>query len=466
MTVSRNAIGNLINRYRAVLKKCFLLNVFGTLVVAGTLAMGGSAGAALNLSDTPDGGVLISGGTLPDGTYETSKNISVGNGSLILGSTADKPAAISTTGKMTLSGGDISVITSGDKISGALQMRPDNNRSPAVVPGTTNTFIPNDDPALKPAVHTLFAQEGMALQGTSINLGAPRVAPGAAPSAADIAKSWEGTRLDLKTAGDMSVRSGDFRVANIAFPIKSEPNAALRFDAGGALNVSGGTFTLEGQGVANPSRSNYDGPSLMSLKARKDLVIDGGTFDIKSARLHLNSTDGKVIINNGEFNIDNTSPYPAWQTFDMAGGKAVVRDPAANTQDKYGVFGSLDTTSELEVNGGTFNIGSENSYPGANYINMANKRATFNGGTFNLYGRGNFGNNKAELVINGGTYNMINGGSFGGRNTNGPGVDMRGGDYNFIGNGMIYVATEADYLEKAGHNKTSVSISGGTFSYG
>ena len=466
MTVSRNAIGNLINRYRAVLKKCFLLNMFGTIVVAGTLALGGSAGAALNISDTADGGVLISGGTLPDGTYETSKNIAVGDGSLVLGSTADNPATISTTGKMTLSGGDISVITSGDKISGALQMRPDNNKSPAVVPGTTNTFIPNNDPALKPAVHTLFAKESMSLQGTAINLGAPRVAGGAAPSPADIAKSWEGTRLDLRTDGNMSIQSGDFRVANIAFPIKSEPNAALRFDAGGTLNVSGGTFTLEGQAVANPARKNYDGPSLMSLKAQKDLVIDGGTFDIKSARLHLNSTDGKVIINNGEFNIDNTSPYPAWQTFDVVNGQAVVRPQASNTQDKYGVFGSLDTTSELEVNGGVFNIGSENSYPGANYINMANKRATLNGGTFNLYGSGNFGNNKADLIINGGTYNMTNGGSFGGRNTNGPAVVMSGGDYNFIGNGMIYVATEADYLEKADYNRTSISISGGTFSYG
>lgn len=466
MAVSRNAIGNLIKRYRAVLKKCFLLNTFGSLVVAGMLAAGGTAGAALNLSNT-QGGIAISGGTLEEGVYETSRNISVGTGTLILGSTADKPAAIATTGTMTFSGGDISTATSGNKISGALQMRPDNGKSPAVVPGTTNTFIPNTDPALKPAVHSLFAQEGMSLQGTAINLGAPRVAAGSAPLPSDIAKSWEGNRLDLRTAGDMDIQSGDFRVANIAFPIKSEPDAALRLDAGGTLNVSGGTFTLEGQGVANPSRRNYDGPSLMSLKAGKDLVIDGGTFDIKSARLHLNAADGKVIINDGEFNIDNTSPYPAWQTFDIVNGQAVVRDPANNTQDKYGVFGSLDTSSEIEVNGGVFNIGSENSLPGSNaYINMAKGRATFNGGTFNLYGRGNFGNNKADLIINGGTYNMINGGSFGGRNTSGPAVDMRGGEYNFIGNGMIYVATEAAYLDDDAHNRTSISIGGGTFSYG
>lgn len=42
---TKNAIGNLINRYRAVLKKCTLLNTFGTLAVAGMLLMG-SAGIA------------------------------------------------------------------------------------------------------------------------------------------------------------------------------------------------------------------------------------------------------------------------------------------------------------------------------------------------------------------------------------------------------------------------------------
>ena len=41
MTMSKGAVGNLINRYRAVLKKCHMLNVFGSLAVAGMLVMGG-----------------------------------------------------------------------------------------------------------------------------------------------------------------------------------------------------------------------------------------------------------------------------------------------------------------------------------------------------------------------------------------------------------------------------------------
>ena len=47
MTLSRGAIGNLVNRYRAVLRKCRMMNVFGSLAVAGMLVAGntGFAGA-------------------------------------------------------------------------------------------------------------------------------------------------------------------------------------------------------------------------------------------------------------------------------------------------------------------------------------------------------------------------------------------------------------------------------------
>lgn len=45
MQLTKGAIGNLINRYKAVLKKCHMLNVFGSLAVAGMLVMGGAAAA-------------------------------------------------------------------------------------------------------------------------------------------------------------------------------------------------------------------------------------------------------------------------------------------------------------------------------------------------------------------------------------------------------------------------------------
>lgn len=52
MQLTKGAIGNLINRYKAVLKKCHLMNTFGSLAVAGMLVMGG-AGVAVAAEDVP-----------------------------------------------------------------------------------------------------------------------------------------------------------------------------------------------------------------------------------------------------------------------------------------------------------------------------------------------------------------------------------------------------------------------------
>lgn len=65
MQLTKGAIGNLINRYRAVLKKCHLLNVFGSLAVAGMLVMGGAAAAgAVDVNPVTGAGVLYYNGSL------------------------------------------------------------------------------------------------------------------------------------------------------------------------------------------------------------------------------------------------------------------------------------------------------------------------------------------------------------------------------------------------------------------
>lgn len=57
--LTKGAIGNLVNKYRAVLKKCGLLNVFGSLAVVGALVPGGAGlAAAANWNDNE---VVISG---------------------------------------------------------------------------------------------------------------------------------------------------------------------------------------------------------------------------------------------------------------------------------------------------------------------------------------------------------------------------------------------------------------------
>ena len=64
--LTKGAIGNLINRYRAVLKKCNLINTFGSLAVAGMMVMGTAGMAAaedVSIDTTPKVENSLSAGT-------------------------------------------------------------------------------------------------------------------------------------------------------------------------------------------------------------------------------------------------------------------------------------------------------------------------------------------------------------------------------------------------------------------
>ena len=109
MQLTKGAIGNLINRYKAVLKKCHLMNTFGSLAVAGMLVMGG-AGVAVAADD-----VALGAGGSYDKTDEVNHLMGGGlykDNNL----TANKPVATDIT--LTVEGGSISEIIGGSYISG------------------------------------------------------------------------------------------------------------------------------------------------------------------------------------------------------------------------------------------------------------------------------------------------------------------------------------------------------------
>ena len=85
--LTKGAIGNLVNKYRAVLKKCRLLNLFGTLALTGALTVGaaGMAGAAPTWG--PDQDVTITGNeTLSNGGQAQSLAIGGAGNSLTVSS--------------------------------------------------------------------------------------------------------------------------------------------------------------------------------------------------------------------------------------------------------------------------------------------------------------------------------------------------------------------------------------------
>lgn len=72
MILSKNAVGNLINRYKAVLGKCRLINTFGSLALAAALALG-SAGLAVAATEWgPDKDVVITSEESVSGLQQAS----------------------------------------------------------------------------------------------------------------------------------------------------------------------------------------------------------------------------------------------------------------------------------------------------------------------------------------------------------------------------------------------------------
>lgn len=126
MQLTKGAIGNLINRYTAVLKKCHLMNTFGSLAVAGMLVMGGAgvavAGAAGGTTEPAAKSQIVITNTSENkaltGTYEGYENekggvISVTTGATGVtitdatfdGNTANFGGAIWNEGTLTVNGG-------------------------------------------------------------------------------------------------------------------------------------------------------------------------------------------------------------------------------------------------------------------------------------------------------------------------------------------------------------------------
>ena len=79
MMMSRNALGNLINRYRAVLKKCRMLNMLGTLVLVGNCICGmPQAAIAADVMLKQENLYIFSNGNPPyDGQYDGNLTIDI-----------------------------------------------------------------------------------------------------------------------------------------------------------------------------------------------------------------------------------------------------------------------------------------------------------------------------------------------------------------------------------------------------
>lgn len=333
MQLTKGAIGNLINRYRAVLKKCHLLNVFGSLAVAGMLVMGGAAAAGA--ADD----VALGGG----GTYDNTEAVNhLMGGGLYKNDqlTADTPVVSDIT--LSVEGGSISEIIGGSYISGI------NAGYQNATHGTITTTISGATTSAE------FVVGGSKLANN--NLGQDMTSSlTTGTTAVTIKGGTFGTEGTAK-AYEL-VMGGNY--------VKTGTGASgTATTDGSSVTVNGGTFHASVVGGSVAHRYNGTGVSTVTDNGNTSVTITGGTFNPSESSL----TDGQgginlkaAVIGGGLAYGANTSTVlgsddaPATSRVTISGenttinGKVVAGSVVAN--GGYAAIVHGDTS--LSMNGGT-----------------------------------------------------------------------------------------------------------------
>lgn len=367
MQLTKGAIGNLINRYKAVLKKCHLMNTFGSLAVAGMLVMGG-AGVAVAAED-----VALGAGGSYDKTNEVNHLM---GGGLYKDNqlTADTPVATDIT--LTVEGGSISEIIGGSYISGT------NADYKNATHGTITTTISGKTTSAE------FVVGGSKLannDGATLETGTTAVTI----NGGTFGTAGETDAYELVMGGNY-IKTG------------TGANGTATTD-GSSVTVNGGTFhaSVVGGSVAH----NYSGAGITNVfdNGNTSVTITGGTFNPSKSSL-ANDKGGinlkAAVIGGGLAYGTNTSSVLGSDAQDVTSrvainggeihGKVVAGSVVAN--DGYSAIVHGDTL--LSMSGGTVSddlVGggmvqdatslSGEDAPSHNLIVTGNAGVTVDGGT-------------------------------------------------------------------------------------
>ena len=265
--LTKGAIGNLVNKYRAVLKKCRLLNLFGTLALTGALTVGaaGMAGAAPTWG--PDQDVTITGNeTLSNGGQAQS---------LAIGGAGNSLTVSSNTGHLYVSG----ATTLND--GGTLTL----NTGPHGLLGTTDSA--------SEAADTWTGSFGMTggtleISKSQLQMDAVTISGGTANIAGQIGggTNWDdgamlvgGLNGAATTVSGGKITVGDYGQVMGGQVTVSGGEVALGGNSGKAAILrsygADNALTLTGNGKISVSASGY---GVLTANA---VNINGGTLDVK-----------------------------------------------------------------------------------------------------------------------------------------------------------------------------------------
>lgn len=359
MQLTKGAIGNLINRYKAVLKKCHLMNTFGSLAVAGMLVMGGAGVAGAAITTGQDFKYAVTNANSGD-TITLGQDIKEG-----LGAVFEKKTVTVDFGGHTYTGYSDSVGSTGTETQ-LFQLLKD---SPAVT--LKNGILNIATPPVESGKFKMVLQnycdltlDNMVVDGTNL-LG-------------------NGTYTMSNNHGDIRINNSTIiaKEGGVAFDVYYTPS----YDGGVSVTVKNSTINGKIEVTVANSAALGDG-------AKHQLTLTGGTLtgDLTAAQ-------GAQLYNEGTTVISDVA---------MAGNTATNKGGAIfNSDDKTGAKGDL-TLNNVDLKGNKANFGGAIWNEGTLTVNggsFTDNSAAPAGGstvTVNNVGGAIYNADDAKLSING-----------------------------------------------------------------
>lgn len=430
MQLTKGAIGNLINRYKAVLKKCHLMNTFGSLAVAGMLVMGG-AGVAVaadaqdvalqgknnyNSTDIPEVNHLMGGWKVNDaataGDAKGGITLTVNGGKIseIIGGSYAKSLAANGDSLLTVKHGDITT-TIGDKTTSA----------EFVVGGSK---VAGGDGANLETGTTAVTINGGTF-GTAGETNAYELVMGG-----NYAKTAGSSKLNATTDGSsVTVNGGTFHASvvggSVAHNYSGNGSITVTDNGATSVTITGGTFNPSKSSLANDKgginlKAAVIGGGL-AYGANTSTVLGSDTRDVTSrvtingGEIHGKVVAGSVVANGGYAAIvhgDTLLSMSGGTVSDDLVGGGMVQDaatlPAGSTQPDSNLI--VTGNAGVTVAGGT----AKGEIVGGNYVRgdgsarVKNSTVSITGGTFAAAADSQ---NKAQYIIGGSKTNASGGGN-------------------------------------------------------
>ena len=230
--LTKGAIGNLVNKYRAVLKKCGLLNIFGSLALAGALTVGA---AGMAVAAAPDDPITINTTTsYASGGSAWANEITITNG-----------ASVTVSGKN---------------------------------PSWSHPSYPNETWR---AGSMIWAENSLNMSGGTVTLGDY----GGMGVSGDVGESSKDHQLNI-TGGEVKLNSDDS--AQVAYL-----RASATADYSSVLNLGGGTGTAT-VSVANGKYGFIAAETLNMNKGGSITVAKGGYLTLAGSLLFKGDTNAVI----------------------------------------------------------------------------------------------------------------------------------------------------------------------------